>query len=268
MKIQTLIPVLLPSISASMLIPKDQYPLSPPPPYPGSDAPASRRIVIDETSQSISGSYPLYDLLSISTKSGSVSVSVSLHSASDEEPAPAVLNIRSQSGSINSQLEHLFAGHATRDYVTSIATQSGSMSGTFPLGLQTSLDSRSGSINGVNLVVMPVNSTGPRHLQTTARGGSTSLHVKESFWTGRETANWWQGMTSRHESNSGSMYVDYPESWEGTIEARSTSGSVSVTGRGVQIIRREHGRVYAQKGGDGGKIVIDVRSGSVDLRFV
>ncbi|KAI1262592.1 hypothetical protein F5Y18DRAFT_397696 [Xylariaceae sp. FL1019] len=251
-----------------MLIPKDQVPLSPPPPYPGSDAPASRRIVIDETSQFISGSYPLYDLLSISTKSGSVSVSVSLHSASDDKPAPAVLNIRSQSGSVNAQLEHLFAGHVTRDYITSIATQSGSMSGTYPLGLQTSLDARSGSINGVSLVVMPVNSTGPRHLQTTARGGSTSLHVKESFWTGDKTAKWWQGMTSRHESQSGSMNIDYPDSWEGTIEAQSSSGSVSVTGRGVQIISRIHGKVYAQKGSkDGGKIVVDVHSGSVDLRF-
>ncbi|KAI3317198.1 hypothetical protein HD806DRAFT_541456 [Xylariaceae sp. AK1471] len=297
---------------------------------PLSQPPPSRRIVLRSSSQPISGSYPLYDLLSISTESGSVSVAVTPHSASEEDPSqPASLELESHSGSVHVTLSEAFVEHhirsddatseppppylstieavdyddnakydikadikagqknipehisrdgsgntaigsgvPTREYITSVSTQSGSISGTFPLGSHTALESRSGSLGGIELVVMPINRSGSRRLKTVSRDGMQSVRVvDDDFWAVAKEA-WWEGMVSRHESHSGSINVEYPDSWEGTIEVESENGSVSVTGRGVEIIREEKGRVLARKGKEGGgKVIVRARSGSVSLRF-
>jgi hypothetical protein len=255
---------------ASIFLPNFQNPLS--------EAVSSRRVVLHSESKPISGLYPLYDLLSISTQSGSISVSVTPHSASEKDPyQPAALKLRSKSGSVNMGLSEAFAEHANaallfdapaRKYVTTVSTQSGSVSGTFPLGTHTTFDSQSGSLSGIELVVMPTNTTEPRLLRTASRDGMTSVRiVNDNFWPGKKEA-WWYGMVSKHETQSGSISVEYPDSWEGTIEAESRSGSVSVRGRGVEVIRKENGKVIARKGGnDGGKIFVESRSGSIDLKF-
>jgi hypothetical protein len=270
---------------------------------------SSRRIVVRESSKSISGSFPLYDLLSISTLSGSISVSVTPHSASSEDPSqPASLELKSLSGSVHANfLEALFehhldtnspdsseapppyssvvqeadhendaeydtqakqSGFPSRDYKVLVSTRSGSISGTFPLGATTGLDSGSGSIDNVELFVTPVNASGSRRLKTVSPSGSQSIRiVDDDFWGARKEA-WWEGMVSRHESRSGSISVDYPDSWEGTIEVEADSGSVTVRGRGVEIIRDGGGRVVARKGKEGSaKVIVVARSGSVDLRF-
>ncbi|TRX93177.1 hypothetical protein FHL15_006045 [Xylaria flabelliformis] len=267
-----------------------QVPLAPP---PLSQAPDSRRIIIQTSSRSISGSYPLYDLLSISTESGSISVDVTPHPASSEDPSqPASLEIKSRSGSVHATFSEGFfnsfvdrdddpntnyrggyektaiqPGIPAREYITSVNTQSASISGTFPLGSRTSLDAQSGSI-GVELVVVPVSRSGPRRLRTISHGGMQSVRVvHDNFWPMVKEA-WWEGMVSEHESHSGLISVEYPDSWEGTIEVEAHSGSISVTGRGVEIVREWQGRMIARKGkAGGGKVIVRAWSGSVDLRF-
>ncbi|KAI1158551.1 hypothetical protein F5B18DRAFT_640677 [Nemania serpens] len=239
------------------------------PPLP--QTPDPRRIILQTTSKSISGSYPLYDLLSISTESGSISVDVTPHSASSEDPSrPASLELKSSSGSVHVTFPGSFVeqpGIPVREYVTSVGTQSTSISGTFPLGSHTSFDSHSGSLS-IELVVAPINTAGPRRLRTVSHSGTQGVRVvDDDFWAGAKNA-WWDGMLSRHESHSGSINVEYPDSWEGTIEVETESGSISVTGRGVEIIREVHGRMFARKGKEGGgKIMVRAGSGSVNLRF-
>ncbi|KAI8632829.1 hypothetical protein F5Y19DRAFT_419121 [Xylariaceae sp. FL1651] len=282
MKAYKLLPSLLIPGSLSSAYAPDynlQEPLIQP---PHRQTPDSRRVVIRESSQSVSGSYPLYDLLSIATQSGSISVSVTPHSAPSEDPShPASLELTSKSGSVHATLSHAFAGDdasflpwaarpgiPARDYVTSVSAHSGSISGTFPLGIDTWLQSRSGGLGGIELVVMPVSTPGSRKLETVSHGGMQSIRIVDGgFWAAMEEP-WWEGMVSRHESHSGSINVEYPNSWEGTIEVETGSGSASVTGRGVEIIREEQGRILARKGkGNGGKVVVRAGSGSVNLRF-
>ncbi|KAI1757018.1 hypothetical protein F4782DRAFT_525786 [Xylaria castorea] len=280
-------------MSFAYILPSEpQAPLIPPPPPP-SQAPDPRRIVLRSSSNSISGSYPLYDLLSISTESGSISVAVTPHPASSEDPSqPASMELKSLSGSVHATFSERFfdrfvgrdgnseqkyrggsgntaipPGIPAREYITSVSTRSASISGTFPLGSYTSLDSQSGSIGGVELVVVPISTSGPRRLKTVSHGGMQSVRVvDDDLWPMVKEA-WWEGMVSRHESLSGSINVEYPDSWEGTIEVQTGSGSMSVTGRGVEIIRQEQGRMVARKGKDGGKVIVRARSGSVNLRF-
>jgi len=160
------------------------------------------------------------------------------------------------------------SGFPDREYVTSVSTQSGAVSGTFPLGTRTGLVSRSGSLTNIELLVMPANVTGPRRLSTISRDGSQSVRiVEDDFGAGKKEA-WWEGMLSNHESQSGSINVEYPDSWNGLIEVETESGSVSISGRGVDIIREERGRVVARKGEEGhGKVIAKSGSGKVDLRF-
>lgn len=233
--------------------------------------PDPRRIILQTTSKSISGSYPLYDLLSISTESGSISVAVTPHSASSEDPSrPASLELKSRSGSLHVTFPGPFvspSGIPVREYITSVSTQSTSISGSFPLGSHTSLDSRSGGIDA-DLVVVPINTSEPRQLKTISRTGALSVRVvDDNFWAGGKSA-WWDGMVSRHESHSGSINVEYPDNWEGMIEVETGSGSIDVIGRGVEIIRDVNGRMLARKGKEGGgKVIVRAGSGSVNLRF-
>lgn len=328
MKADTLVSplLLLGTMSSAYLIPAQvQHPLGQPPHH---ESPSSRRIVVRESSKSISGSYPLYDLLSIYTGSGSISVSVAPHSASSKDPSqPASLELKSNSGSVHATLLEALAeldlgadgpassdsppppysaainydddagygsgadgrhvleekctekspcnpstrsGFPSREYSTTVSTRSGSISGSFPLGTFTELDTGSGSLSNVELFVMPVNASSPRRLRTVSPSGSQSIRiVDDNLWrvAGEEEA-WWEGMVSRHESLSGSISVEYPDSWEGTIEVETGAGSINIRGKGVQIIRQGEGRVIARKGKEGGgKVIVRVKSGSVDLRF-
>jgi len=268
--------------------PNGQTPLVRP---PSAETAPSRRIILHTTSESVSGSYPLYDLLHISTQSGSISASVTPHSASSEDPShPATLQLFSTSGSIHADLSGTFIEHDVdadyarslrhqddgavrfkrppeRHYITSVDAQSGTIFGVFPLGVDTKLESRSGSLR-TELVVMPVNASESRRLETVSRGGSQSIRIVDSYFWAEGRAVWWKGMVSRHESQSGSIDIEYPDSWEGEIEAEAESENVSITGRDVEIIRRDRGRVFARKGAHGnGKVFARASSGRVDLRF-
>ncbi|KAI0977166.1 hypothetical protein F4678DRAFT_468405 [Xylaria arbuscula] len=283
--------MIIPVSFANVFPSKPQVPLTPP---PLSQDPDSRRIILRSSSQPISGSYPLYDLLSISTESGSISVAVTPQPASPDDPSqPASLKLSSHSGSVHATFSEgvldqladrddrseeyyrggsdstaILPGIAAREYITSVQTQSASISGTFPLGSYTSLDAQSGSISGIDLVVVPTIPSEPRRLKTTSRDGMQSVRiVDDEFWAVAKEP-WWEGMVSRHESHSGSIDVQYPDSWEGTIEVETESGSIHVTGRGVEIIRERWGKIIARKGRDGGgKVIVRGRSGSVNLRF-
>jgi hypothetical protein len=115
--------------------------------------------------------------------------------------------------------------------------------------------------------VLPVNTTGTRQLSTESQSGSQRVRlVEHHLRAGQE--GWWEGMVSRHESKSGAINVEYPNSWEGTIEVETQSGKVSVTGNGVEIIQTGKHRVVARKGKESsGKVCIRTASGSVNLRF-
>lgn len=76
-----------------------------------------------------------------------------------------------------------------------------------------------------------------------------------------------QALTLDAWSVSGTITVRCPGDFEGTIQAGSVTGDISVSGPGVEIIKddRSHGSksVDAIKGDGDGRIVINTVSGSV-----
>ncbi|KUJ14797.1 uncharacterized protein LY89DRAFT_720265 [Mollisia scopiformis] len=59
-------------------------------------------------------------------------------------------------------------------------------------------------------------------------------------------------LKSVHSSNAASVEVSYPENWVGTLHAKSVSGSITVTGDDIRIIRERKGfaskEILARKG--------------------
>ncbi|KUI62824.1 hypothetical protein VP1G_09956 [Cytospora mali] len=80
-------------------------------------------------------------------------------------------------------------------------------------------------------------------------------------------------LDSRHTTTSASIHVTYPSTWEGDIDADSMTGRLDVSGRGVEIIRRDEEfpgykkHVLARKGreGVGGALVCHTMSGSITV---
>ncbi|KAH8778509.1 hypothetical protein F5883DRAFT_542096 [Diaporthe sp. PMI_573] len=82
-------------------------------------------------------------------------------------------------------------------------------------------------------------------------------------------------LSSKHTTTSAAIRLNYPATWEGGIDADSLTGKISVSGKGVEIIRRddefpgykEH--VVARKGQDGvgGNIKCHTTSGKVSVAF-
>lgn len=111
----------------------------------------SRKITIQTVSGDINGLFPLLDSLKISSKSGNVDVSVQPHDALPSRPVPANLNISTTSGDMDVRLP-LLSTHKPkftpppRDYVTSVTSASGDISGTFYIGSSTSFETVSGTL--------------------------------------------------------------------------------------------------------------------------
>lgn len=82
-------------------------------------------------------------------------------------------------------------------------------------------------------------------------------------------------LNSRHTTTSAAIRLNYPATWEGGIDADSLTGKIAITGKGVQVIRRDDEfpgfkeRVVARKGEDGvgGNLHCHTTSGAISVSF-
>ena len=249
----------------------------------------SRRTKIETTSGAISGTYALRDSLEVKSGSGSIDVGVEPKEAAKSDPkdAAADLLVKSHSGSLNIECP---ARHdetqgmiPVRRYNTRIETQSSSIDGRYLLGESTTFKSHSGSLD---VYVLPVTTNAwNQTLYTSTTSSTTSLNLLEAltaipFATGAGSVNpdppyqsrWLMGaIHSVHKSNSGSIDLKYPWHWSGMMDGRSVSGSMSVQGKGVEIIRDDRlpGKriLKAKKGIGNSTMVFKTTSSSVDVQF-
>ncbi|KAL9114896.1 MAG: hypothetical protein Q9227_001139 [Pyrenula ochraceoflavens] len=283
-------PVATPTKSSLPSIPSEAPPKDPyldPPTEPVPDSDRHRQTVITETSKSISGTYPLYDLLDITTTSGSISIYI------DPQPAPsgfpnrtATLRINSRSGSVNIMgIAGLhphpstanYPGFTSRLYETFITTRSGSVSGNYIQGSLTEINTESGSIS---LALTPYSyksssdeadsssnsAEASSKLYTSTKGGSTTLSIKPPVNTPSL-----RNLTAMHESKrSGSLTIMYPNVWEGEVDIRSYgSGSITAHGDGLRTINYGSQHYIGEKGDvDGGSKINLLAWGSGSSTFL
>jgi hypothetical protein len=226
---------------------------------------SSRETHIHLTSGSIHGIYPLRDLLDISTISGSIAIDIIPEDADPSSPAtPATLRATANSGSININYPRAYGRPIPqRNYITSVLTKSGSVSGHYIHGSETSLSTTSGSI-AVSILPFHAKNATSSSLHTSTSSGSSSIRL-EAPHLGQNLT----GLTAKHEClGSGSANVDYPRVWEGTATAHvGGSGSLSVGGNGVEVVRRDRKYVVGVKGDRDASDVEVYGRGSGSMRF-
>ena len=235
-----------------------------------------RRIEIYTGSGSVSGTYPLYDLLKITTHSGSISVDVDPQEASRSKPKPAVLELHSMSGRVSVNTPMLAATNKSamastipsRDYQTQISSGSGGLHATLIHGSRTTMTSSAGSVTAA------LSPQGPpeeeSYLYTKTQSGSTDIAVLPSISHPGKPMRQFYG---DYRYLSGSLKIRYPEEWEGKVDGQTVTGSISVEWPGLRIVRRSvpTGRIPRSvikgvKGHGDGTLRFEGVSGSVSLR--
>ena len=223
----------------------------------------SRETVINVESASVTGSYPLYDLLSIHTNSGSINVETVPKNASRQIIKPAVLRLSSNSGSVRARTSTISV--PDRDYQTSISTSSGSIEAGILHGLRTSLR----SINGrVSAELYPYGHNDSRtDVESHCTSGSTdiTLHSSLSHPTAplKKLYGYYRGV-------SGSLSFYYPAQWQGTVKGNTLSGGVHLDWQGLRVVKDEKDgwvkrRIEAVRGDGEGVLEFHSASGSVRL---
>ena len=223
----------------------------------------SRETVIDVTSGSVTGTYPLYDYLSIHTESGSIDVTIEPKTASEDNVKPAVLRLTSNSGSVRARTSTI--SPPDREYRADVYTSSGSIDVTLLHGIRTSLRSINGRITA-NLYPFGDNNT-RTEIESHCHSGSTHVTLHPSLSHPDDPL---KRLNAYYGSTSGSMQLQYPDQWEGTVEGTTLSGGINLNWEGLKIIKdgkkgwlKRH--IKAVKGDGEGTLVFTDTSGSVTL---
>jgi len=227
-----------------------------------------------ETSNSITGTFLLYDLLDLRTTSGSISITISPQPGEK----PAVVKLATTSGSINVRMvprslhRFVLTDSHNRTYQTSISARSGSVGGNLIHGNggTTSVETESGSIS-LNVYAVGVGeSDHTATLSTTSGSGSQDIKVLSA-----EPGRVIKALEASHfVKGSGHLRMRYPPEWEGQVHAKSFGhGNVRVAGKGLEVQRQGDKDVYGWRGsgGDNGEGIRQVEvvtkaSGSVNFQ--
>jgi DUF4097 and DUF4098 domain-containing protein YvlB len=232
-----------------------------------------RKIVITTISGSISGTFPLFDLLRITSCSGTIRIDVEPKEALLGNPQPAQLSLSTVSGTIqvsstvfSSDQTSLIVSIPARDYQNDIQSVSGSLAVTLLHGSKLRMKSVSGSIKAL---LSPYDSVEERsYITAGTRSGSIDFTVLSSILHPDKPIRKLYGV---YQPTSGSLHIQYPREWEGKVKGKTLTGTITVDWPGLNIGRGsgEHGvwRTLDGYKGDGeGTLTFDSRSGSVTLR--
>jgi len=272
--------------------PSSQRPYTPTTSIPSLEF-SSRRVSVNTVSGTISGNFPLYDYLGLTTNSGDITAFVAPKPVLLSAPKPAELFVKTISGTITvfSPISGPSRALYPRNYTARVITVSGDVKGSYLLGSQAGFHTTSGDIN---ISILPVIEDGsvenPSKFHTYTVSGTTRINMFDPIHFpppssspqyladlathDAERAKYhFRHLDSSHRSRSGDVTAAYPPAWEGTISATTMTGDITVTGSGVKTIRENNGRglrqLVAIKGveQEGQGSVVEIAGISTDVRF-
>jgi hypothetical protein len=224
----------------------------------------SRETYLETISGSISGLYSLYNLVSVTSKSGSVNIEVEPMPATAESSPSAVFMVDAHSSSVRTDFKRKHIPE--RDYQVYINTTVGSVDGTFIHGSRTEINSVAGFVNAD---LLPYKSGGyASTINTRTDSGQTSVTLRTPYKAKHVSMT---GLTSIHKTTSGELDLTYPQEWMGQINGTSLSGALHLEGQDLQLLgendepRQNH--VEAKKGTGGGKLEFDTVSGECKIKI-
>lgn len=233
--------------------------------------PSPREIRVHERSAAIHGTYPLYDLLDLSTDSGAIHATI--------EPKPgnktAVVRIRSKTGAIHVRFAKSAFNHCgneakgecgvERVYKTQIHSVTGQVRADVWHGGAGGETVASTTTGALHLRIVPIADQVSR-ISTSTVTGLSKISLDNPM-QGKALKN----LTALHKSTStGMLDVRYPSEWEGRLHAWCEgTGSVNVHGEGLNLQGGQRD-VYAWRGRDAsshGKVVEVVSEGTGMVSF-
>lgn len=205
-----------------------------------------RQITINHGETPIHGTYPLFDLLSLSTTTGDIHVVIIPQQASPfGRDRPARLQISSAGGGDVRVDFRAAAGSGIppppRSYNADIQTTTGSITGTIPFSANVRLATATGAINTV-LVPLVTERVLPRFPSITSlsRTGCQLIFVAEPVAVlplehGQDAGVEIAAPMGRgnHISSGGSLHIKYPRAWAGRVNLSACTGCM-VGGRLVR----------------------------------
>ncbi|WPH01361.1 Hypothetical protein R9X50_00420300 [Acrodontium crateriforme] len=229
---------------------------------------SSRKTIVDTISGSVIGKYALRDLLSINTRSGGIDVTVDPREEDPNNPVSyPTFTSKSISGDTSVMFPHISgAGIPVRAYESTIETDSGQILGNYYLGHSTSFSTVSGGLSAHVLPIITSNSHSTT-LRTDLKSGDTLLQILSPYQKSGEP---FTTLSSTHRGISGKLQLSYPEEWEGKLDAKSTSGSIEFSGRGLSkhtnLNWPGNRHVTGSKGNGKNVVTMNTISGTIDFR--
>ncbi|KAH4112248.1 hypothetical protein HBI18_182010 [Parastagonospora nodorum] len=215
-------------------------------------------------SGSISGLYTLSDLVSVTSKSGSVNIEVEPQAATADSSPSAIFMVDAHSSSVRTDFKRKRI--PDRDYQVYINTTVGSVDGTFIHGSRTEINSVAGYVNAD---LLPFKSGDfASTINTDTDAGQTRIRVRTPYKAKNIPMT---GLTSVHKTVSGELDLTYPQEWVGHINGTSLSGALHLEGKDLELLgendKPQENHVEAQKGKGGGKLEFDTDSGECKIKI-
>jgi len=147
-----------------------------------------------------------------------------------------------------------------RPYEVEIRTQAGSISGRVIFTTHARIESKAGSITASLTPVVYAGSSSNNNINTRTLAGSQHIQITEPHiirspndCLSKETLV--RSATSSHSAITGGMFVTYPRSWAGRVQASSWVGHVRLEGDGLEVTRDGNGQLTGIKtpSEDGGR---------------
>lgn len=150
---------------------------------------------------------------------------------------------------------------------TDISTHSGSISGSLVHGKggSTRISTHSSSIT-LDIFTHGVSEHDPvSNISTSSKSGSQNIRVVAPK---RSTEPVRAIEASHTVLGSGSMRINYPSEWEGTVHMKQQgSGNVWASGEGLLVRKESSGELYGYKGNKEGRTIEIFEQGSGTIKF-
>jgi hypothetical protein len=224
----------------------------------------SRETHLKTISGSISGLYSLLDLITVTSKSGSVNIEIEPMAATASSSPSAIFMVDAHSSSVRTDFKRKRIPE--RDYQVYINTTVGSVDATLIHGSRTEINSVAGAVTAD---LVPYKSGDyASTMNTNTQSGQTKVTLRTPY---KAKGVPMTGLTSVHQTTSGALLVTYPQEWIGHVNGTSLNGALNLEGKDLELLgendKPQNNHVEAKKGNDGGKMDFITESGECKIKI-
>ncbi|KAL9629482.1 MAG: hypothetical protein Q9164_006863 [Protoblastenia rupestris] len=218
-------------------------------------------IVIKETATNVTGTYPLYHTIFITTKSGNIDISIQICANTPCANHPAKIVLSTISGNITVttvDISDIRKNASERVFTTDLKSTSGLVSATLPHSTSTSISTTSGNLTAI---LHPIKPSTDSHIFLNNTSGNTRLTLCPSLVDPPAPM---PCLSTTVKGISGNVELGFPLNWEGGVECRTTSGNIKCDWPGLKISRSDN-RLSGSKGDGQGTLLVDGKSSNIAL---